>query len=121
MKKLLGILVVLGLLAAIGIRGAVYLSRHEATVPIEQTYVPNPTLAEPNPEGIPNVNVVEVTPWPQGAMPAAAQGLVVHEFAGGLEHPRQLHVLPNGDVLVVESNAPPKPEEGFSFRGFFVD
>jgi glucose/arabinose dehydrogenase len=54
-------------------------------------------------------------------MPAAAQGLVVHEFAGGLEHPRQLHVLPNGDVLVVESNAPPKPEEGFSFRGFFVD
>ncbi len=63
MKKLLGILVVLVLLAAIGIGGAVYLSPPEATVPIEHTYVPNPTLAEPNPKWIPNVTVAETFGW----------------------------------------------------------
>ena len=47
--------------------------------------------------------------------------MTVNEFAAGLDHPRWLHVLPNGDVLVAESNAPPKPDQGFSFRGFFMD
>ena len=50
-----------------------------------------------------------------------ARGFAVNEFAGGLDHPRWLYVLPNGDVLVAESNAPPRPEEGFSIRRFFVD
>nr|WP_245293936.1 sorbosone dehydrogenase family protein [Methylobrevis pamukkalensis] len=96
------------------------MSRHEATVPIAETYGPNPTLAEPRPEWVPSVNVAEATPWPEGTMPTAAEGFVVNEFAAGLDHPRWLHVLPNGDILVAESNAPPKPEEGFSIRGFFM-
>jgi glucose/arabinose dehydrogenase len=54
-------------------------------------------------------------------MPTAAQGFAVNEFAAGLDHPRWLHVLPNGDVLVAESNAPPKLDQGLSIRGFVAD
>ena len=121
MKKLLIALVVLVIVVVAAGFGVVYLSRHEATVPIEQTYGPDPTLAEPRPEWLPSVNVAEATPWPDGTMPKAEQGMAVNEFAAGLDHPRWLHVLPNGDVLVAESNAPPKPDQGFSFRAFFTD
>lgn len=120
MKKLLiTVLVVAALVVAAG-GGFVALSRHEATVPIEQTYGPDPVLVEPKAEWLPSVNVAEATPWPNGQMPVAAQGLEVKEYAGDLEHPRWLHVLPNGDVLVAESNAPPKPDAGFSIRAFFM-
>lgn len=121
MKKLLAALLLIVVVVVIAGAAVVYMSRHEATVPIEQTYGPDPTLAEPSPEWIPNVNVAEATPWPAGTMPVAAEGLAVNEFAGGLDHPRTVRVLPNGDILVVESNAPPKPDDGFSIRGFFMD
>ncbi|WP_077967111.1 PQQ-dependent sugar dehydrogenase [Ensifer adhaerens] len=120
MKKLLIAILVVAALAVTAGGGLVALSRHEATVPIEQTYGPDPVLVEPKAEWIPSVNVAEATPWPNGQMPVAAQGFVVTEFAGGLEHPRWLHVLPNGDVLVAESNAPPKPDAGFSVRAFLM-
>ncbi|RUV81550.1 sorbosone dehydrogenase family protein, partial [Mesorhizobium sp. M5C.F.Ca.IN.020.14.1.1] len=87
-------------------------------------YGPNPTLPEPNPTWLPTVHVAKAAPWPQGTKPTAAQGFAVNEFAGGLDHPRWLYVLPNGDVLVAESNAPPKPDEGFrirSIRSFFIE
>ncbi|MEI2297015.1 PQQ-dependent sugar dehydrogenase [Ensifer sp. MJa1] len=118
MKKLLLAAVVFAALVIVGVVGLVSLSRHEATVPIEQTYGPDPVLVEPRVELMPAINVAEATPWPAGTMPIAAQGLAVQEFAGGLDHPRWLHVLPNGDVLVAESNAPTKPDEGFSIRAF---
>ena len=120
--KWLGLLLLLVVVVIAVGAGAVYFSsREEATVPIEQTYGPNPTLAEPNPTWLPTVNVAEATPWPEGTGPTAANGFAVIEFSGGLDHPRWLHVLPNGDVLVAESNAPPKPDESFSIRGFFMD
>jgi len=118
MKKLVIALLAFGVVAAAGGVGLGYLSRQEATVPIEETYGPNPVLVEPKIERVPSVNVAEATPWPEGTMPSAAKGLAVKEFAGGLDHPRWLHVLPNGDVLVAESNAPPQPEPGFSVRAF---
>jgi glucose/arabinose dehydrogenase len=122
MSKLLGLILLLVIVALFVAAGVVYFfSREEATVPIEQTYGPNPTLAQPNPTWIPTLNVAEAMPWPEGTMPTAAQGFAVNEFAAGLDHPRWLYVLPNGDVLVAESNAPPKPDEGFSIRGFFMD
>ncbi|RVD62350.1 sorbosone dehydrogenase family protein, partial [Mesorhizobium sp. M7A.F.Ca.ET.027.03.2.1] len=120
MRKILGVLLVIVAFVIIAGAGLFFFSREQATVPIEQTYGPNPTLAEPNPTWIPTVHVAEATPWPQGKMPVAAKGFAVNEFAGGLDHPRWLHVLPNGDVLVAESNAPPKPDEGFSIRGWFM-
>ncbi|ESZ30202.1 sorbosone dehydrogenase family protein [Mesorhizobium sp. M1066] len=121
MRKILGVLLVIVAFVVIAGASLFFFSREQATVPIEQTYGPNPTLAEPNPTWIPTVHVAEATPWPQGKMPVAAQGFAVNEFAGGLDHPRWLHVLPNGDVLVAESNAPPKPDEGFSIRGWFMN
>ncbi|HSX90309.1 MAG TPA: sorbosone dehydrogenase family protein, partial [Pseudomonas sp.] len=57
--------------------------------------------------------------WPEGAAPQAAEGLTVQAFARDLDHPRWLYVLPNGDVLVAETNAPPKPEPG-GLRGWFM-
>ena len=120
MKKMLGALVVLVVLGIVGAGGIVLSSREQATVPIEQGYGSNPTLPEPNRTLLPTVNVAEATSWPEGARPTAVQGFAVKEFAGGLDHPRWLHVLPNGDVLVAESNAPPKPDQGFSVRGWFM-
>ncbi|KSV92832.1 sorbosone dehydrogenase family protein [Sinorhizobium sp. GL28] len=118
MKKLLIALLVFGALAAAGGLSLGYLSRREATVPIEKTYGPDPLLVEPKVELVPSVSVAEATPWPAGMMPSAAPGLAAKEFAGGFDHPRWLHVLPNGDVLVAESNAPPQPDPGFSVRAF---
>jgi glucose/arabinose dehydrogenase len=49
----------------------------------------------------------------------AAAGLTVTAFAQALDHPRWLYVLPNGDVLVAETNAPPRPEQGKGLKGWF--
>lgn len=120
MKKLLIALLVFGALAAAGGLSLGYLSRREATVPIEKTDGPDPVLVEPKVELVPSVAVAEATPWPAGMMPSAAPGLAAKEFAGGFDHPRWLHVLPHGDVLVAESNAPPQPDPGFSVRALLL-
>ncbi len=73
---------------------------------------PNPTLPAPEHRMLPTMNVATATPWLLGQQPTPATGLQVTRFAGGLDHPRWLYVLPNGDVLVAESNAPPKKKFG---------
>lgn len=73
-----------------------------------QTFGPNPTLVAPERSIVPTVNIAKAVGWPEGQTPIAAKGLKVNEFAGGLNHPRWLYVLPNGDVLVAESNKPAK-------------
>ena len=78
---------------------------------------PNPPLPEPKKTLIPTVNVAEAKGWPDGAMPTAAAGLKVNEFGGGLEHPRWLHVLPNGDVLVAETESPGTDKTGGAIKG----
>jgi glucose/arabinose dehydrogenase len=78
---------------------------------------PNPQLPAPNKKLIPTVHIAPAAGWPAGAMPKAPAGFKVTEFARGLEHPRWLLVLPNGDVLVAETNAPPKPEDGKGVKG----
>ncbi|GLK75972.1 sorbosone dehydrogenase [Methylopila jiangsuensis] len=82
----------------------------QASVPIEKTYGPDPVLTAPRSSWIPTVSVPEAKGWPQGKAPTAANGFAVASFAEGLAHPRWLYLLPNGDVLVAESNAPPKDE-----------
>lgn len=81
----------------------------KATLPVEAGQGPKPELPAPNKTLFPTVNIAPAKGWPDGKTPAAASGLKVNAFASGLDHPRWLHVLPNGDVLVVESNAPPRP------------
>lgn len=81
---------------------------------------PQPALPAPERSLIPTVNVAPVARWQNGATPAAAPGFTVRAYASGLDHPRWLHVLPNGDVLVVETNAPPKPEDGKGIKGAII-
>ncbi|MFC5497227.1 PQQ-dependent sugar dehydrogenase [Caenimonas terrae] len=78
---------------------------------------PNPSLPAPQKSLVPTVRVAKAVGWPAGVRPSAAAGFQVRAFASGLDHPRWLYVLPNGDVLVAETNAPPKPEDGKGIRG----
>ncbi|KAF0865336.1 sorbosone dehydrogenase family protein [Pseudomonas sp. LD120] len=80
----------------------------------------HPTLPEPNPTLLPTVNIAPAIGWPQGATPIAAPGTQVNAFAEHLDHPRWLYVLPNGDVLVAESNAPAKPDDNQGIRGWIA-
>lgn len=75
------------------------------------TYGVNPTLVEPNSRILPVVNIAPAVGWPAGVTPTAPEGHEVQAFASGLDHPRWLYRLPNGDILVAETNAPPKPED----------
>jgi len=80
-----------------------------------------PNIPPPHHSAVPTVNVVKARGWPAGAKPAAADGLTVTAFARGLDHPRWLYVLPNGDVLVAETNAPPRPDDNKGIKGWFFD
>jgi glucose/arabinose dehydrogenase len=80
-------------------------------LPEEAGYGPNPELPKPHEGWLPTLKAPTASQWKDGEMPLAAEGFKVTKFAAGLDHPRWLYELPNGDVLVAESNAPPKPEE----------
>ena len=69
----------------------------------------NPTLPEPREYLFPPMGIAKTAPWSGDEAPAAAAGLKVTAFARGLSHPRTVYALPDGDVLVVESNGPPEP------------
>src|SRR5260370_35432493 len=79
-----------------------------------------PAAVPPAPQlsGIPAANVAPATGWPGGGKPVAAKGMAVNAFATGLDHPRTVYVLPNGDVLVAETNAPPKPDDTSGIQGW---
>jgi glucose/arabinose dehydrogenase len=90
-----------------------------ARLPVTAGMGPQPTLPKPDKSLIPLVKVVTAKGWPAGATPVAAPGTTVVPFAQGLDHPRWVYVLPNGDVLVAETNAPPRPEDGKGIKGWF--
>ncbi|WP_263147161.1 sorbosone dehydrogenase family protein [Pseudomonas sp. RIT-PI-AD] len=87
-----------------------------ATLTVAAGTGPRPQLPAPNATLLPTVNIAPAVGWPAGTTPRAAEGLKVNAFASGLDHPRWLHVLPNGDVLVAESNAPEQHDGGFSLK-----
>src|SRR5687768_15496841 len=80
---------------------------------------PNPMLPAPRRSLLPTVNVVSAKGWTAAETPVAAQGLTVVAFARGLDHPRWLYALPNGDVLVAETNAPPRSSGYKGIKGWF--
>ncbi len=90
-----------------------------SNVPENETYGANPALPPPTTSFIPTVNIAPAAGWPAGAQPQAAEGLSVTAFASGLTHPRTVFALPNGDVLVAESDAPPK-EESQGIKGWIM-
>ena len=87
-----------------------------ADLPKEAGYGPNPTLPAPRSTLIPYVHIAPAKGWPQNGKPVAAPGLTVKAFASGLHHPRWLYILPNGDVLVAEAKAPPRPDNNKGIR-----
>ena len=91
-----------------------------AKYPLSAGIGPQPRLPVPNVTVFPTVNIAKAVGWRSKEQPTAAPGLAVTAFATGLEHPRNVYVLPNGDVLVAESNAPPKPDDSPGLRGFFM-
>ena len=84
-------------------------------------YGPNPQLPKPEGSLIPTIKVADAKGWAQGAKPTAAVNLSVSEFAGDLNHPRWMHVLPNGDVLVAETNGPERPEDDKGIKAWFMN
>ncbi len=118
LKKVgLGALVVLILLVALGwwlLRG------NPAELTFAEVTGTDPVLAEPKAELVPTVKVARPIGFPDGAVPQAAQGLVVNRFATGLNHPRVIYTMPNGDVLVAETNAPPGRDMGGGITGWFA-
>ena len=90
-----------------------------AKLPVTAGVGPSPELPPPENALIPIVNVVTARGWKAGDKPEGAAGTRVTAFATGLDHPRWLYVLPNGDVLVAETNAPYRPDDGKGIKGFF--
>lgn len=91
-----------------------------ASLPISAGVGASPTLPAPNHTMIPTVNIAPAIGWPSNVMPKAVAGTQVKVFEAGLNHPRWLYVLPNGDVLVAETNGPKKQSNSFSVRGWIT-
>jgi len=88
-----------------------------AKLPESAGFGSNPALPPPTRTLIPTVHIAPAKGWPSGQTPVPAAGLAVNAYATGLDHPRWLYVLPNGDVLVAESNGPPRPDDGKGIKG----
>ncbi|MEO7338339.1 MAG: sorbosone dehydrogenase family protein [Caldimonas sp.] len=89
-----------------------------ATLKVADGIGAQPQLPAPHRSLLPTVNIAPARGWAEGAKPIAAAGTTVSAFATGLDHPRWLLTLPNGDVLVAETNAPPKPDDGKGIKGW---
>ncbi len=91
----------------------------EARLTEAQVSGTTPEISDPRPEGIPTVRIAQTTGWPEGARPVAAAGLAVERLAEGLDHPRSLLVLPNGDILVAETRGP--QSRGGGIKGWIAE
>ncbi len=116
-KILIGLVVIVLLL---GVTGWWLLRGVPAQYSVAEVTGTDPKLAEPDPQTIPTVGIARPVGWAEGAAPEAAEGLQVNRFAEGIEHPRTVYTLPNGDVLVSLSNAPERILGGGNWLTNFV-
>ena len=117
------ILIVIGVIVALLLAGGFWLARgDQAQVAFDKVTVDRPELTDPRKQTFPTIGVAKAVGWKAGEAPTAAKGLKVAAFADGLEHPRWIYVLPNGDVLVSESNSPPRDAKngGGGVTGFVM-
>ncbi|PZU57071.1 MAG: sorbosone dehydrogenase [Sphingobium sp.] len=90
-----------------------YLSRGDtAQLTDAQGIGREPLFTTPRSELIPTINIAKPVGWKAGEKPVPAKGLFVDRFADGLDHPRSMLRLPNGDLLVAQTNSPPRPNDG---------
>ena len=116
-KVLIGVVIVILLIAA----AIFYVTRGDrADLSVDEVAGTDPTLQEPDPETIPTVKIAEPVGWGANEVPVAAEGLTVGRFAEGLDHPRVIYTLPNGDVLVTLTRAPASEGGGFSITNFIA-
>lgn len=90
-----------------------------AKLPVSAGMGPAPVLPSPKEAVLPLINVVTAKGWSPAGTPTAAPGMTVAPFAKGFRHPRWVYVLPNGDILIAETNAPVRPEDNQGIRGPF--
>lgn len=117
------VLIVLGIIVLIGIGVVTWLAWPDtARLSVDQVAGARPTIEAPREQTIPTVDIAKPVGWANGARPSVAPGLAIQAFASGLDHPRWLYQLPNGDVLVAETNSPPRPSSGIVQRvmNFFL-
>jgi glucose/arabinose dehydrogenase len=105
-------------IAAGGLAFLLVAGGESAKLPEQASTGAQPPLPEPSQALIPTVRIATAKGWSNGAKPQPADGLSVSAYASGLDHPRWLYALPNGDVLVAETNAPARPDEGRGIRGW---
>ena len=109
------ILIILAILIVIAGGVIFYLTRPDvAQVDFAAVTGAQPKLVQPRAQLLPTVKVADAIGWKDGQKPVAAAGLSVAPFVTGLDHPRWLYRLPNGDVLVAESNSPPRKGGGIT-------
>lgn len=104
-------------LPLLGLIGALLCACSSTNEPVSAGMGPSPRLPEPEKPLMSHVDIAPARGWDKDARPVPADGLAVQAFAGELDHPRWLYVLPNGDVLVAETNAPERPDEFRGIRG----
>ena len=109
------ILIVVAVLVVVGAGTWYWLTRpDEARLSVEAVSGRQPELTPARHQNFPTMHVADAVGWPNGGKPTAAAGLQVAAFASGLDHPRWLYRLPNGDVLVAETNSPPRDDPGIT-------
>ena len=92
--------------------GWTYLNSEHADLSVEAVTGPDPRIADPKETLLPTMNVAEAVGWRAGEAPIPAAGLAVNAFATDLDHPRWMLRLPNDDILVAETNSPPRERRG---------
>jgi glucose/arabinose dehydrogenase len=120
LKKILLGLVVLALIVVVGGWLLIHNSGN-ARIPLAAQFGPNPQIPDPDKPWVPTVNVAKAIGWKPGEAPTPAAGLKVNAFATGLQHPRWVLVLPNGDVLAAEADTPPKPADKGNGIGDWIE
>ena len=112
--------IIFTIFVVLGFLSLVFLEVGAGTTPAQDPsigYGPNPKLPAPDQSVVPVLNAPNAIGWAEGEKPTAASGMQVSAFASGLDHPRWLYVLPNGDVLVAETNAPKRPDDAKGIKG----
>lgn len=112
------LLIALGVVVLIVGVAAWLLHGNRSDQPIALFEGTDPRLVDPQPETIPTFALAKTIGWAANQSPVAAPGLTVNRWAAGLDHPRTMLTLPNGDVLVAETSGPPGGASG-GVTGFF--